>query len=124
MMSKNDALRTKTIGGGIHLKQHQLSDMSRPDDVRRTKFDDYVAKFRTLKVGSRLMGTKVNTGYNSKNKPVRAIGRLRGIKVDRNKGQIQVFLYDPTTNKDFEVYADSVEIITESHIKTFKDFLV
>lgn len=110
--------------GGVTIKQHSLIDMSRPQKSVQSDFDMYLQKFKTLKVGTRMKGIRVNSGYNTKNKPVYVIGRLKTIKIDRHNKQIRVFLYNPQNNEDIEVYADNLESVNESYIKTINDFIV
>jgi len=110
--------------GGVTIKQHDLTNMSRPQIDTKTKFDDLVLKFKSLKTGSRIKGVKVNTGFNGKNKPQVVIGRLKNIVINRAKQEIRVFIYDPINNKEIEIYSETVAPVNESFVKTMDEFLV
>ena len=111
-------------GGGVILKQHPLMDMSRPQKDTRTTFDDYVQQFKRFKNGVRIKGVKVNTGFNNANKPVTVVGRLKEIKIDRPTKTVRIFIFDPATSKEIEIYADTVESVNESYVKTLDEFVV
>lgn len=110
--------------GIINIKLLQLNDMSLPEEKNETDFDRMVAKFKGLRTGWRIQGTMVNTGFNSKNQPVTVIGRLKAITIDPKQQVIRVFVTDPTTNKIAELYANSIAVMSESHVKTFDQFLL
>lgn len=123
-MGNNFHDSTNVMGGGVILKQHALTDLSRPEQDKRTNFDEYINQFKRFKNSSRVEGVLVNTGYNTKNKPVRVVGRLKMIKIDRTNKTVRAFIYDPTNNKELEVYADTLIQVNESYIKSLEEFLI
>ena len=118
--SSSDAV----LGPGIILKMHNLNDLSRPENQTKSAIETYIEQFKSYKTGMRISGVKVNTGYNKSNKAIRVIGNLKQILIDRTNKTVRVFIYDPNNSESFEIYADTIETINESSIKTFDEFIV
>lgn len=111
-------------GGGVTIKQHDLMNLSRPQVIIPDKFDEYSKVFRNLRVGTRIKGVKVNTGFNKKNKPQYVVGKMKSIKIDRTKQLVSVFISDPSDHSIIEIYPNSIQIMNEGYVKTLDDFLV
>lgn len=112
------------FNGGISIKFAALKDMSFPEIHNETDFDRLIQYFQGFRLGSRVQGVKINTGYNAKNKAEKIIGKLRNIKINRKEKTVQVFITDPKTGQISEIYSNSLSPLTESHVKTFDQFIV
>jgi len=112
---------------GITIKMLPLRDLSRPQAVTSTEFDELIndlnQKFRP---GRRLSGIQVN-GHHNKDADARVFGRFLGFTLDRKHQIIRAYIRDSETNKKVEIYPATLEQVNESnslHAKTFMQFLI
>lgn len=111
---------------GISIKSLPLSDMSRNADVGISEFDHNVNLIKHyFKPGDRVRGVLVNSQLKSKNGKV-VIGKLKRIEVNRRDHTIKVFIKDPETLKEAEIYIDTMERIYESKNRalSFNEFVL
>lgn len=111
---------------GVSIKSLPLSDMSRNSDIGPTEFDSNVNLIRYyFKPGDRVRGVLVNSQLKSKDGKV-VIGRLTRISVNRRDHTIKIFIKDPETLKEFEIYVDTMERIYESFNRalSFDEFVL
>jgi hypothetical protein len=110
---------------GISIKLVPLSDMSRKGDPGIGEFDSNVNIIKQYyKPGDRVRGILVNSQLDSENGRV-VIGKLESVKVDRRNHTIKVFIKDPETLEQKEIYVDTMERIYESKYRalSFSEFI-
>lgn len=112
------------FNGGISVKFAALKDMSFPEEHKSTDFDRLANHYQGLRIGSRVQGQLINTGFNPKNKPQIIIGKLASVKIDRKRKEIRTYVRDFKTNEIYEIYAHTLNQLHESYVKTFSSFIV
>lgn len=104
---------------GISIKQVPLSDMSRNGDTGISEFDHNINVIRQyFKPGDRVRGTEVNSQLKSENGRT-IVGKLKKVEVNRRDHTIKVFIIDPKTLEEKEIYVDTMERIFESKYRAF-----
>lgn len=104
---------------GISIKQVPLSDMSRNGDSGIDEFDMNVNIIKLyFKPGDRVRGIEVNSQLKSENGRT-VVGKLKSVKINRRDHTIKVFIIDPKTMKETEIYVDTMERIYESKYRAF-----
>jgi len=99
---------------GISIKNLPLSDMSRNTDVGISGFRTNVNNInKTYRRGDRVRGILVNSQVDSDNGKT-ILGLLKTIIVDERNHTIKIYINDPTTNDEREIYVDTMERIFES----------
>jgi hypothetical protein len=115
-----------TFTPGITIKLLPLADLSRPQEVETSEFDQLVADLNDqFRPGKRLSGVEVNTQHQ-KGGSNKVFGRFIGFELDRKHQVIRAFIRDSELNKKVEVYPASLMSVNESsgHAKTFMQFLI
>ncbi len=115
-----------TFTPGITIKLLPLADLSRPQEVETSEFDQIVADLNDqFRPGKRLSGVEVNTQHQ-KGGSKKVFGRFIGFELDRKHQVIRAFIRDSELNKKVEVYPASLMSVNESngHAKTFMQFLI
>ena len=112
------------FNGGISVKFAALKDMSLPEDHTKSDFERIANHYRNMRKGTRVQGQLVNTGFNAKTKPQIIIGKFDGAKIDYKNKTIRAFIWDPQTNRGYEVYVHTLSPIAESLVKTLDKFLL
>ena len=111
---------------GITIKLLPLADLSRPQEIETSEFDQLVADLNDqFRPGKRLSGVEVNTQHQ-KGGSNKVFGRFLGFELDRKHQVIRAFIRDSELNKKVEVYPASLMNVNEStgHTKTFMQFLI
>jgi hypothetical protein len=111
---------------GITIKLLPLADLSRPQEVETSEFDQLIADLNDqFRPGKRLSGVEVNTQHQ-KGGSNKVFGRFIGFELDRKHQVIRAFIRDSESNKKVEVYPASLMTVNESggHAKTFMQFLI
>lgn len=112
---------------GITIKMLPLADLSLPQEVELSEFDELVRDLNDqFKPGRRLSGVEVNTQHQ-RGGSVKVFGRFIGFELDRKYKVIRAFIRDSRSNKKVEVYPSSLMTVNESaahHTKTFMQFLI
>ena len=111
---------------GITIKLLPLADLSRPQEVETSEFDQLIADLNDqFRPGKRLSGVEVNTQHQ-KGGSNKVFGRFIGFELDRKHQVIRAFIRDSESNKKVEVYPASLMTVNESggHEKTFMQFLI
>ena len=115
-----------TFTPGITIKLLPLADLSRPQEIETSEFDQLVADLNDqFRPGKRLSGVEVNTQHQ-KGGSNKVFGRFLGFELDRKHQVIRAFIRDSESNKKVEVYPASLMTVNESggHAKTFMQFLI
>jgi len=115
-----------TFTPGITIKLLPLADLSRPQEIETSEFDQLVADLNDqFRPGKRLSGVEVNTQHQ-KGGSNKVFGRFLGFELDRKHQVIRAFIRDSELNKKVEVYPASLMNVNEStgHTKTFMQFLI
>ena len=112
---------------GITIKLLPLADLSLPQEVETSEFDQLVNDLNDqFRPGKRLSGVEVNTQHQ-KGGSNKVFGRFIGFELDRKHQVIRAFIRDSISNKKIEVYPASLMTVNESashHTKTFMQFLI
>jgi len=112
---------------GITIKMLPLADLSIPQEVETSEFDQLVNDLNDqFRPGKRLSGVEVNTQHQ-KGGSNKVFGRFIGFELDRKHKVIRAFIRDSVSNKKVEVYPSSLMSVNESstnHAKTFMQFLI
>lgn len=112
---------------GITIKILPLSDLSLPQEVEISEFDQLVNDLNNqFRPGKRLSGVEVNTQHQ-KGGSNKVFGRFIGFELDRKHQVIRAFIRDSVSNQKVEVYPASLMTVNESashHTKTFMQFLI
>jgi hypothetical protein len=112
---------------GITIKLLPLADLSLPQEVEISEFDQLVNDLNDqFRPGKRLSGIEVNTQHQ-KGGSNKIFGRFMGFELDRKHQVIRAFIRDSISNKRVEVYPASLMTVNEStphHTKTFMQFLI
>ena len=111
---------------GISIKLLPLSDMSNKNgDVGISEFDSNVSTIKHyFKPGDRVRGILVNSQFESDNGRT-VIGKLAKVVSNRRDHTIKIYIKDPETLKEQEIYVDTMERIYESKYRAmdFSEFL-
>ena len=111
---------------GVSIKQLPLSDMSsKKGDIGISEFETNVNVINHFfSPGMRVRGMLVNSQLDSKNGRT-VIGKLYKVEVNRRDHTIKIYITDPETLENQEIYVDSMERIYESsHLAlSFSEFL-
>lgn len=112
---------------GITIKLLPLADLSLPQEVELSEFDELVRDLNDqFRPGKRLSGVEVNTQHE-KGGSKKIFGRFIGFELDRKHSVIRAFIRDSQSNKKVEVYPSSLMTVNEAashHTKTFMQFLI
>lgn len=112
---------------GITIKLLPLSDLSLPQEVETSEFDQLINDLNDqFRPGKRLSGVEVNTQHQ-KGGSNKVFGRFIGFQLDRKHQVIRAFIRDSQSNKKVEVYPSSLMSVNEAtdhHTKTFMQFLI
>ena len=112
---------------GITIKMLPLRDLSRPQQVNPSEFDELVKELNQQFIpGRRLSGVVINSNHQKKGGE-RVIGRFLGFKLDRKNQIIRAFIHDSEINKRVEIYPETIGLVNESQsfrAKTFMEFLI
>lgn len=112
---------------GITIKILPLSDLSLPQQVEVSEFDQLINDLNNqFRPGRRLSGVEVNSQHQ-KGGSHKIFGRFVGFELDRKHQVIRAFIRDSVSNQKVEVYPASLMTVNESsshHTKTFMQFLI
>jgi hypothetical protein len=111
---------------GISIKLLPLSDMShKGGDAGISEFDYNVNIIKQYyKPGDRVRGILVNSQLNKDNGRT-VIGKLTKVEINRRDHTIKIYIHNPETLEEQEIYVDTMERIFESKYRAmnFSEFL-